>query len=81
MVVGTRLANFGPRAKTNLYLKRVRQMGKSLINASMQRTDFSLIVVSQRTTMPSLVAEQQTNTCPRVISAQRIDSDVMVVLQ
>ena len=34
MAVGTRHANFGPRAKTNLYLKRARKMGKSLITTS-----------------------------------------------
>ena len=68
MVVGTRRADFGPKAETNIYLKLVRQMGKSLITASTQWTNFSLMIMSQRTAMPKVVAEQQTNTCPQVIS-------------
>ena len=57
MVVDTRHADFSLRAKTNLYLKRAGQMGKSLIIASMQQTDFDQIAVSQRTTMPRVVVE------------------------
>ena len=70
MAVGTRHVNFSLRAKTNSYLKRGQQMGKSLINANTQWIDFGLMAVSQQTTMPRVVAEQQTNTCPQVISAQ-----------
>ena len=44
-------------------------MGKSLITASTQWTDFGLMAVSQRIAMLRVVAEQQTNTCPQVISA------------
>ena len=33
---GTRRADFSPRAKTNFYIKRARQMGKSLITANTQ---------------------------------------------
>ena len=56
-------ANFGPKAETKLYLKRVRQMGKNLITASTQQTNFGLMVVSQWKIMLRVV-EQQTNTCP-----------------
>ena len=58
MAAGTRRADFSPRAETNLYLKRARKMGKSLITANMQRTNFDLMVVSQRTAMLRVVAEQ-----------------------
>ena len=34
VAVDTQHEGFGPKAKTNLYLKRVWQMGKSLITAS-----------------------------------------------
>ena len=55
-------------------------MGKSLITASTQRTDFGLIAVSQQMTKLKVVAEQQTNTCPHVIStADRLRSDGYVV--
>ena len=47
IAVGTRRANFGPRAETDLYLKRALQMGKSLITTSMQQTNFDLMAVSQ----------------------------------
>ena len=57
MAVGTRHADFGPRAETNSYLMRARKMGKSLITASTQRIDFDLMVVLQRTTKPRVVAE------------------------
>ena len=59
----------------------VRQMGKSLIFVSMQRTDFGLMVVLQQTAMLRVVAEQQTNTYPQVINAQWTDSGLMVVLK
>ena len=68
MAAGTRRADFDPKAEINLYLKRARQMGKSLITASTQRTNFSLMTVSQWMVMQRVVAEQQTNTCPQVFS-------------
>ena len=58
MVAGTRHADFDPRAETKFYLKRARQMGKSLITASTQWTDFSLIAVWQRMVMLRVVTEQ-----------------------
>ena len=58
MTTSTRCADFGPKAKTNLYLKQAQKMGKSLITASMQRTDSGLIAVSQQTAMPRVVVEQ-----------------------
>ena len=58
MAEGTRCADLVLRAETNLYLKRARQMGKSLITANMQRTNFDLMVVLQRTAMLRVVAEQ-----------------------
>ena len=64
MVVGARHEGFSSRAETNLYLKQARKMGKRLITASMQRTDFSLMAVLQQTSMPGVATEQQTNTCP-----------------
>ena len=64
MAIGPRRTDFNPKAETNLYLKRVRQMSKSLITASTQWTNFDLMAVSQRTTMLKVVAEQRTNTCP-----------------
>ena len=39
MTAGTQHADFGPKVETNLYLKRVRQMGKSLTTASTQQTN------------------------------------------
>ena len=60
---------------------RARQMGKSLIFVSTQRTDFGLIVVSQQKAMLRVVAEQQTNTYPQVINAQWTDSGLMAVLK
>ena len=69
MATGTQHMNFDPSAKINLYLKQARQMYKSLIIASKQRTNFGLMAVPQRTTMPRVVTEQQTNTYPQVISA------------
>ena len=70
MVADTQHADFDPRAETDLYLKRARQKGKSLITTSTQQTYFGLMVMSQRTTIPRVVFEQQTNTCPQVISTQ-----------
>ena len=58
MAASTRHADFGAMTEIDLYLKRARQMGKSLITASTQRMDSGLIVVSQRTTMPRVIAEQ-----------------------
>ena len=81
MAIGTWHTDFGPRAETDLYLKRARQMGKSLIIASTQRMDSGLMVVSQRTKLLRVVVEQQANTYPQVINAQRTYSDLMDVLQ
>ena len=81
MAIGTRRADFGLRAETNFYLKRVQKMGKSLITASTQWRNFNLMVVSQWITMPRVVAELQTNTCLKVIRAQQTDSDLIAVLQ
>ena len=58
MVVGTQHEDFGPRAKTNFYLKRARQMGKSLITARTQQTHFGLMAMSQWTAMPRVITEQ-----------------------
>ena len=74
-------ANFGLKAELNLYLKRARQRGKSLIITSTQRTNFSLMAVLQQTTILRVVPEQQTNTYPQVISALRINSCLMAMLQ
>ena len=52
MAIGTRYANFGPRSKTNFYLKRAQEIGKSLITASTQWTDSGLIAVLQWTVIP-----------------------------
>ena len=60
MAAGTRHVDFGPRVETNFYLKQARQMGKSLITASTQLTDFGLIAVLQWTLMPMVVANRQT---------------------
>ena len=57
MVAVTWHVGFGPRAETNTYLKRARQMGKSLITASTQRTDSSPMAMAQRTTMSWVVVE------------------------
>ena len=57
MAVGTQLVNFGPRAEINFYLKRGRQMGKSLITANTQQTDFGLIAASKRTAISRVVVE------------------------
>ena len=46
MIVGTRRVDFSPRVETKFYLKLARQMGKSLITASMQQTYSSLMAVS-----------------------------------
>ena len=81
MAVGTQRVDFGPRVETNLYLKRARKMGKSLITASTQRTDFNLMDVLQQMEMSRVVAEQQKNTYPQVIGVQRIDFDLMAKLQ
>ena len=81
MATSTRCTDFGPKAKTNLYLKQAQQMGKSLITTNTQWMDFGLMVVSQRTTMLRVVAEQQTKTCPQVISMQQTDSGLMAVLR
>ena len=48
--------DFGLRAETNFYLKRVPQIGKSLITSNTQSTDSSLIVVSRRMVRPRVVA-------------------------
>ena len=64
MAVGARYTDSGLRAETNFYLKRARQMGKSLITASTQWTDSGLMVVSQQKIMPRVVTEQQTSTSP-----------------
>ena len=58
MASGTRHADFGPRVESSFYLKRVRQMGKSLLIASTQQTDFDMMAVLQRTKIPRVVAEQ-----------------------
>ena len=68
MAAGTQRADFGPRAETDLCVKRAQQMGKSLIIASTQQTDFDLMVVSQRTIMSRVVVEHQTNTCPKSLA-------------
>ena len=81
MTAGTRRTDRSPRAKTNLYLKRFRQMGKSLITASTQRTYSSLMAMSQRIAMLRVIVEQQTNTYPQVISVQQTNFDLMAVLQ
>ena len=70
MAASSRFADFSPRVETDFYLKRAHQMGKSLIIASTQRTNFDIMVVSQWTTMLRVVAKQQTNTYPQVISVQ-----------
>ena len=57
MAAGIRHANFNPRVETDLYIKRARQMGKSLLTASTQLTDFGLMAVSQRIIMLRVVAE------------------------
>ena len=57
MAIGTQHEDFGPRAESNSYLKRARQMGKSLITASMQWTDFGLMAMSQWMAKPRIVAE------------------------
>ena len=81
MAAGTQRADFGPRAETDLYLKRARQIGKSLIIPNTQQTDSGLMVVLQRTTVPRVVAKQQTNTSLQVISAEQTDSGLMAMLQ
>ena len=58
MATGTRLVDFSPRVEIALYLKRARQMGKSLILASKQWIDFDPMVVLQRMEMPMVVVEQ-----------------------
>ena len=58
MIVGTRHVDFSSGAETNSYLNRARQMGKSLITASMQHIDSGLIVVLQQTTIPRVGSEQ-----------------------
>ena len=57
MAAGIRHTNFGPRVETDLYLKRAQQIGKSLITASTQWTDFGLMALSQHTAMPKVVTE------------------------
>ena len=64
IAAGTQCSDFGLRAETNLYLKRVRQMGKSLITTSTKRTDFGLMDVLQWTTMLRVVVGQNVNICP-----------------
>ena len=68
MASGIRRGDFDLKAEINLYLKRGRKMGKSMITASTQQTDFGLMAVWQRTIMLRVVAEQRTNTYPQVIS-------------
>ena len=81
MAASTQHANFSPRAETDLYLERARQMGKSLITTSTQRTDSGLMAMLQWMAMSRVIVEQSTNICPQVISAQGIDSDLMAMLQ
>ena len=81
MATGTWHVDFGPRAKTNSYLKQPCQMGKSLITASTKLTNFGRIAMSQWMAKPRVIVEQQTNTYPQVISVQQTDSSLMVMLQ
>ena len=62
MAAGTQRVDFNPNAETNFYLKRARQMGKSLITVSTQRIVSGLMAMSQWMTILRVVVEQQTNT-------------------
>ena len=43
---GCRYSSFGLRVKIDPYLKRARQMGKSLITVSTKQTDFGLMTIT-----------------------------------
>ena len=81
MAAGAQRTNSDLRVEANHFIRGAHRRGKSLKNASAQRTDCSLIAMLQRMVKSKVVTEHQTTTCLQATSVQWIDHILMAMLQ
>ena len=70
MVTSAQWTDSDSKAKANHYIREAWRKGKSLKNASAQRTSSGMMAVLQRTVKLMVGAEHQTTTCLQATSAQ-----------